>query len=105
MIFDILVFDNEHLIGKTFKERLEILHDMLDFVDENDYCYKITDNIYLTKTFYTGFGEIWDKFVKIDMLEGLVLKRKDAGLEPGTVENNNVMSQLKCRKSTKNYNH
>jgi len=105
VIFDIIVLNNEHLIGKTFQERLDILHDMLNFVDENEYSYKITDNIYLTKTFYSGFGEIWDKLVKIDMIEGLVLKRKSVGLEPGTTEKNNIRSQLKCRKSTKNYNY
>jgi hypothetical protein len=37
------------------------------------------------------------------MLEGWVLKRRDAKLERGTREKNNVNSQLKCRKPTKNY--
>jgi hypothetical protein len=105
IIFDILVLNNEHLIGKTFQERMNILTDMFTYIDENDYSYKLSDNIYLTKTFYKGFGELWDKFVQIDMLEGLVLKRKDAGLEPGTTEKNNVLSQLKCRKETKNYSY
>lgn len=105
MIFDILVLDNEHLVGKTFIERYNILKDMLNVVDENEYAYKITDNIYLTKNFFSGFGEIWDKLTKIDMIEGLVLKRKEAGLEPGVTEKNNTKSQLKCRKSTKNYSY
>lgn len=105
VIFDILVLDNEHLIGKTFQQRLDILTDMFKFVDENEYSYKITDNIYMTKTFYKGFGEIWDSLTKIDMIEGLVLKRKEAGLEPGITEKNNTHSQLKVRKSTKNYSY
>jgi hypothetical protein len=37
------------------------------------------------------------------MYEGLVMKRKNAKLELGTNEMNNVKSQLKCRKATKNY--
>lgn len=103
VIFDIIVYNNEHLIGRTFQERMDILTNMLKSVDENDYSYKITDNIYLTKTFYKDFGKLWDSFVKIDMIEGLVLKRKDAGLEIGMVERNNTSSMLKCRKTTKNY--
>lgn len=103
VIFDILVLDGKHLIGTTFQERIDVLYDMFKFVDENDYSYKITDNIYMTKTFYSGFCDLWDEFVKIDMIEGLVMKRKNAGLETGSTEKNNVKSQLKCRKETKNY--
>lgn len=105
VIFDIIVYNNEHLLGRTFQERLDILNGMLKPIDENDYSYKITDNIYYTKTFYKGFGEIWDKFVEIDMLEGLVLKRMNSGLELGLTERNNVRSQLKCRKPTKIYSY
>lgn len=105
VIWDIIVNDNVHLIGKNFQERLDMLYDMFKFIDENDYSYKITNNIYMTKSFYSGFGELWDKFVKIDMLEGLVLKRIMAGLEVGTTEKNNSSSQCKCRKPTKNYTH
>jgi hypothetical protein len=104
-IFDILVLDDEHLLGSTFQKRYAILNEMLDIIGENDYSYKITENIYLTKAFYSGFGELWDKFIKIDMIEGLVLKRKLAKLEPGDTELNNTRSQLKCRRATKNYNH
>jgi len=105
VIFDIIVHNTEHLIGSTFQERMDLLLYLTKdkIIDENDYSYKLTDNIYLTKTFYNGFGELWDNFVKVDMLEGLVLKRKDAQLEPGTTEKNNTRSMCKCRKSTKNY--
>ena len=37
------------------------------------------------------------------MVEGLVLKRKNARLEIGNTELNNIKSQVKCRKPTKNY--
>jgi len=38
------------------------------------------------------------------MYEGLVLKRLDGKLENGITESNNIRTQIKCRKSTKNYN-
>ena len=37
------------------------------------------------------------------MIEGLVMKRRNARLEVGSSEMNNVKSQIKCRKATKNY--
>ena len=39
----------------------------------------------------------------IDMIEGLVFKRRNAKLEIGNTENNNTKSQVKCRKATKLY--
>jgi hypothetical protein len=103
VIIDLLVVDGEYLLGTTYDERVDMMYDMFKFSDENDYSYKITDNIYMTKTFYTGFNTLWDNFVKTEMLEGLVLKRKNAGLEMGATEKNNVKSMLKIRKETKNY--
>lgn len=37
------------------------------------------------------------------MIEGVVIKRSNARLEVGSSEQNNVKSQLKSRKATKNY--
>lgn len=105
VIFDILIFNGDYLLGKTFQERIDLLRNEFKYIDENDYSYKITNNIHMVKTFYEGFDNIWDKLVKIDMIEGLVLKRKNAGLEPGIRESNNSKSMLKCRKSTKNYSY
>lgn len=105
ILFDILVYNNEYLIGKTFKERLDILYKIVKPIDENLYSYKITDNIYITKTFSNNFSKLWDEFVTIDMIEGMVLKRSNAGLELGLREQNNTKSQLKCRKATKLYDH
>lgn len=105
VIFDILVYNDEYLIGKTFIERYNILFENLNKIKENSYSYKITDNIYLSKNFHDNFGKIWDDLTKIDMIEGLVLKRKNAGLELGISQKNNTKSQLKCRKPTKNYNY
>ena len=64
-------------IGKTFNHKL-VIFDIL--VNDGDYL-----------------------ITKIDMVEGLVLKRKNARLEIGNTELNNIKSQVKCRKPTKNY--
>ena len=97
-ILDILYSD------KTFEERIQLLDNLYDQVDsEKEYLYKITENIYRVKSYVGDFKSIFDKLTPIDMIEGLVMKRKNAKLELGTSENNNTKSQLKARKPTKNY--
>ena len=104
VLFDILVFDSEYLIGKTYQERVDLL-DKLYGVNESDHehYHAISENIYKVKTYYSGYGELYKKIVEVDMLEGLVLKRKTARLELGLTENNNSKSMIKFRKETKNY--
>lgn len=104
VIFDILAFDGEYLVGKTFEERIKLLDELYGQVDsEKEYLYKITQNVYRVKSYQTGFKQFYDKYTPIDMIEGVVMKRKNARLELGTSENNNTKSQLKCRKATRNY--
>ncbi len=104
VIFDILAFNGEYLVGKTFEERINLLDKIYGQVEsEKEYLYKITENIYRVKSYLTGFKQFYDKYTPIDMIEGVVMKRKSARLELGTSENNNIKSQLKCRKATKNY--
>ena len=104
VIFDILVYKSDYIIGKTFEERIHLLDELYGTEkSDNDYLYKISDNIYRVKSFNKGFKELFDNLSKIDMIEGLVMKRKNAKLEIGNTENNNTKSQLKCRKPTKNY--
>jgi ATP-dependent DNA ligase len=104
VIFDILTLGGDYLVGKTFKERIDILDDLYGKVDsEKEYLYKITDNIYRVKSYESNFLDLFNKLTPIDMIEGLVMKRASARLEIGSNELNNVKSQLKCRKSTKNY--
>lgn len=104
VIFDILALDGEYMVGKTFEERISLLDELYDIEDsEKSYLYSITENIYRVKSYKSGFKKLYDRLSIIDMIEGLVLKRRTAKLEIGTSELNNVKSQIKCRKPTKNY--
>lgn len=104
VIFDILVFKSDYLVGSTFSDRITLLDELYGTNDsEKPYLYSVSDNVYRVKSFETGFKQIFDDLTKIDMVEGLVLKRKSAKLEIGNTENNNTKSQLKARKATKNY--
>ena len=105
MTFDIIVSDGTHLLGKTFSERYDMLYEKFKILDEDELTYKLSDNIYLVKNYEKDFGKIWDNITKIDMIEGLVLKKKNAGLELGTREKNNWANQIKIRKTEKNYSY
>ena len=100
-LFDILVKNNEYLIGTTFQQRVDMMSEL--YGNPQDYIGQITENTFLVKSFYNDFTTIFNELSKIDMIEGLVLKRKSAKLEVGTSENNNSKSQIKARKPTKNY--
>jgi hypothetical protein len=104
VIFDILVFDGDSLVGKTFEERV-ILLDQLYGTNNSDkpYLYGISENIYRVKSYTSNFLDLYNDLVEIDMIEGLVMKRRSARLEAGTSQLNNCKSQLKCRKPTRNY--
>jgi hypothetical protein len=104
VIFDILCYDGDYLVGKTFEERVNLLDTLYDQVDsEKDYLYSISTNVYRVKSYRDGFKEFFDKYTPIDMIEGVVLKRANARLEVGASELNNTKSQIKCRKKCNSY--
>jgi hypothetical protein len=104
VIFDILVLDGDSLVGKTFEERVILLDKLYGTkACEKPYLYGISENIYRVKSYTSNFLELYNDLVEIDMIEGLVMKRRSARLEAGTSELNNVKSQIKCRKPTRNY--
>lgn len=104
VIFDILVYNGTYLVGTTFQDRVNLLDNLFNKKEsEKTYLYSISENIYRVKSFTTNFKTIFNELVKIDMIEGLVMKRKSGKLEIGNTENNNTKSQIKFRKPTKNY--
>lgn len=104
IIFDYLVCESQYLVGQTFSQRIDLMDEKFGTEDsEKDYLYKNSDNIYRVKNYTEGFLDKFKQLTQIDMVEGFVLKRKTARLEPGWNELNNVKSQIKARKPAKNY--
>lgn len=104
IIFDILVDNSNHLIGSTFSERIEMLDNKYGKRDsDKSYLYSISDNVYRVKSYESGFKELYNNLIKIDMVEGLVCKKKTGKLEMGLTEDNTHRNQIKFRKPTKNY--
>jgi ATP-dependent DNA ligase len=104
ILFDILVYNSQYLLGTSFGERVELLDKLYGVQDSHKpYLFSISENVFRVKTYSSNFKNMFQDLTKIDMIEGLVLKRKSAKLEIGNTENNNTKSQIKFRKSTKNY--
>lgn len=105
ILFDILVYNSEYLVGKTFEERVALLDNLYGTNDsDKTYLYSITNSIYRVKSYRNNFVELFNSLTKRGtLIEGLVMKRKNARLELGNTENNNSRSQIKCRVPTKNY--
>ena len=103
VIFDILVLNGKQLVGTTYESRFKIMKDIFGTKSYDDYLYQVSDNIFMVKSFEKDFTNLYSKIVKINMLEGWVLKRRGGKLERGTREKNNVGWMMKCRKETKNY--
>jgi len=103
VIFDILVYEDMYLVGTTFEERYELIKSIYELKEYDDYLFQISENVFFVKSFKDKFEKRFNSIIKVDMLEGFVLKRKNAKLERGTRQKNNVNSQLKVRKPTLNY--
>jgi hypothetical protein len=108
-IWDIVAYNNMILTGSSTEERIKLLE--LLYPSKGDiktkeitYLYKTaTPDIYRVANFYGDFEEIYEDFIKIDMVEGFVLKRLSGRLEMMTREQNNTGWAIKVRKPTANY--
>ena len=112
VIWDILVYQNDYMIGSTFKERMNLLDElypsskMVVGKELESYIHLLITrqkNVYKAPYYESGFLNLYQSIVKTDLYEGLVLKRKNAKLSLGLTEKNNNTWQIKCRKPTKLY--
>lgn len=108
-IWDIMAFNGKILLGSTIEERKDLINKLYPSVGAKsiggiDYLYQTkTTDIYKVASYESDFENIFKKITKIDLVEGLVLKRKSGKLEMMTREQNNTGWAIKIRKPTLNY--
>jgi hypothetical protein len=109
VIFDILMLDGKHLKGFDFETRQEMLDMIYPEKDtdhsEVEFLKKISENVYRCRNFEKNLISTWEKLVKVEMYEGMVLKNPKGLLDYGFRQVNNTEWQAKCRKPTKNYSY
>ena len=122
-IWDILVRDNEWLIGTTYQARYKQIAACASgsFMiklgkSEFDFGLRLTDNIFIPRI-YTDYQEAWDVVTAANeavgwkeptmkvsygepVLEGIVLKNPNGILEAGHKEKNNTTWYSRCRVRT-----
>ncbi len=114
IIWDILVYNGDYMIGSTFGYRVELLEKLFPSTkmmvkkDKKMEMYKhlcctMYNDIYKAPAYYSGFEKLYNDIVNTDIYEGVLLKRIDGKLSYGLNTNNNNSWQIKCRKETKNY--
>lgn len=113
IIWDILVWKGLYLVGQTFEDRLNILHQLFGtsrgYVTEsgiamfNHLHTTVVKDIYMAPSYLNNFKPLYNEIIQTDLYEGLVLKKAAAKLELGFREKNNTGWQVKARKTTKNY--
>ena len=103
VIFDILVYNGKQTVSSTFEYRTKLIEDLYNPKSYDGFIDKISVNVFAVKTFFSTFTKLYEKLVSVDMYEGLVLKKRNAKLKNGVSKTNNVGSQIKVRKETKNY--
>jgi len=113
ILFDLLQAGPYFFAKPDQMGRLALLSDICgNPTDKGDIAYdqmaglalKVSDNIWLAETFTDNFVPRFNEALQTDLIEGLVLRRKDSCLENfGRVEYE-VDWQIRCRKPHKNYN-
>lgn len=108
VMYDVLVYEGFYLLGTTYRERYKILMDILGTNEhENEtghkLAFKFNENIWLSEVFERDLPKRFDEAMKLDVIEGLVLKDPNGKLEFGIREKNNGSWLIRVRKPHKNY--
>jgi hypothetical protein len=103
-VHDIVVADGEHLVGQTFIERQDLLHDIFETskITPNVSHHVVDDYTWVARNHTSGFAALFDGITDIAD-EGLVLKDPKVALKIGFRASANVAGLVKCRKPHKNY--
>jgi len=113
IIWDILVWKGEYLIGSAFEDRLIILYKLFGnsrgqitaggMILFNHLHTTNINDVFMAPAYSNGFKQLYNEIVQTDLYEGLVLKKAAGKLELGFREKNNSGWQVKARKGTKSY--
>ncbi len=103
-IHDVLVNDGDYLVGRTQRERQDMLDDIfVDGTEEETDSHLVLDPwTWLVIEHESGFRNLFDSLTG-DLDEGLVLKNPNTPLAFCTNQKANTRDLYKCRRPHKNY--
>lgn len=105
VVNEIIALNGLHLIGTSFDDRMAIIDDlMMKPVSTSNYLHQYTPEIYRVSNIESDFSAVFDEYTKIDMVEGLIVKKKKSNLYSCYNKKNlNDTWQFKFRKPTNSY--
>lgn len=115
VVFDVLRMNGDSLVGFPYRDRLHAINYLFPEQEPKVTASGVIFNpftrvratpypdIYVANTYTEQFHQLFLDVIDTELYEGVVLKRLDAKLEPGSSEENNTRWQVKVRKPTKNY--
>lgn len=109
VLYDVLQAEGSMLIGMSQLDRLNFLHEICGHPTKRcnlGVALQVTENIWLAEHFDRDFPLRYKEYLDIEdgkLIEGLVLRRKDAPLREFGIKAYETDDQIRCRKGTKNY--
>jgi ATP-dependent DNA ligase len=102
-IHDLITHPTEELFGSTYKERYQLILDLLNPEDHGDEDHLVvTPNLWVARNLTKGFREMFNQ-IKCPWHEGTVLKDPKGRLGNCSKPTSNSGWQVKCRVPHKNY--
>lgn len=109
ILWDILVHENEYLVGTTYRDRYRLLFQIMGepnrFERETGHKVALQVNryVWIAHSFTDQFEERYRSAIVLDEIEGLVLKNPAGRLEQGIFEHNNGSWMIRVRKPSALY--
>lgn len=101
-LYECLVWRGEALTGSTYRERWDLMAQLLDWQDWEPSHLSATPHIWLAKCIDVGLQNAFNGLTAPED-EGLVLRDPQATLAPCLRQKSNVSWMAKCRRQASNY--
>ena len=113
VLWDVLVYDGQYLIGTNFTQRYGILEEMTGRPENWVYLaagalripvgLQISGNLWLAPVFSSNFSELYKNASQLPEIEGLVLKDPNAPLQRAWTMDENATWMIRVRKPEVHY--
>lgn len=109
ILWDILVHNDDYLLGTRYQERYELLASICgdpkspEAITGHQIGLEIAPVLWLAPVFRSNFYARYEETLRLDFLEGVILKNPNGKLERSLRAQNNTSWQIKARKPRPGY--
>jgi ATP-dependent DNA ligase len=105
VLYDILQYNGNYLIDLTQEERLNLLGSLIVSTPEPEHkvALRATEHIWLAEHWASNFEDRFKDFLHLDLIEGLMLRRKRSRLSDFGFRPSETNDQVRCRKGNRKY--